>query len=258
MHQQIHTSKDRSRLERHSAERPRLAAWGLPLSLIALLAFLGAFFAVQALTAPRAQAANIATLSLETTPPAETHSDLLQVACGNIQSQGGQIILGASRVTAWHLLDHCETVPRAHYPQSDLAVLTLGDPGECRNAQLGEAVHFVGYPDLIARGDGLWDFNTRAEFDQGFIIREGVTVEWMNNGDPFPQYNVSIATATQVRPGYSGGPVLAQSDDRVVGMVQAVGTVDGNVQVSFMPVEDICQRLNELIAAEQSLEKADD
>ena len=181
--------------------------------------------------------------------------------CGDHYRQGTITQIGAAKVTAWHVLLDCKTKPRAAYPGNDLAVLELGDPGVCRNAAIGEAVIFVGYPAGEWRDDddGMQTLFPIMEIDRGQVVVATRDVRSFINETDWVSKESGVANAVKVRSGYSGGPVYSAEDGRVVGMTQAIraDAKDGHPRLmTFLPVESICTRLEGLLQAEADAEAA--
>ena len=149
-------------------------------------------------------------------------------------SKGTITQLGEASVTVAHWVD---TEICAHdyaigtiSSEADIAVLSTGDVGACRNVEPGEGLIYEGFP---AGPDAA-----SIERDEGEIVATGFSFEvrpgHMVNG-------LDVGTSSIVRVGYSGGPVYSAKDGRIVGII--VG--QNGKHTAFTPIETVCRIINE-------------
>lgn len=160
--------------------------------------------------------------------------------------------LGSAYVTANHWADHpaCRAAKlevARKFPVEDIAILQPGSPGECRDAEIGESVVFVGWPTRPAVAG--FPEEAALETDTGLVLAHDFPVA-MSNG--IVLFNTSTASSNKVRFGYSGGPVVSARDGRIVGIINAVGTREtGETYTAFTPVSRVCallERINEQVS----------
>lgn len=162
--------------------------------------------------------------------------------------------VGDAVVTAKHVIEACRGRLIPVYQsaaQTDFAILTLGQPGVCRDAEPGEGVVFAGYPGTRRIGGERLDAaNRRLETDTGVVDRKDVTVASLG-GSPISLRRIvglTASTSTAVRGGYSGGPVVSAVDGRVVGITNAAAT--DSTLAYFTPITLICDQIRKELARE--------
>lgn len=135
--------------------------------------------------------------------------------------EGAKTQIGEAWVTAGHVAEPCGY---DREPDMDLAILESGETGSCRNAEIGENVFLVGFPE--PEGD----------------VQRGVVIGETEIGGRM----MTVAMARGVRSGFSGGPAISTDDERITGIILSVGVErpDGFRPVIVLPVETICERIN--------------
>lgn len=208
------------------------------------IALIAAFVAVSCTTSPITEEA-----------PAEAANIVDAVVCETIRysgskpkvelSVGSEVRLGDAVVSVTHVVVGCNSDNyRAIYQNenTDIAIVQLGDPGECRNATIGEPVRYVGYPATYT--DGGWRVSPNGavdlEVDYGVVAEEDFsTYVLAPSGTRYIEMRgLTKASSTKVRGGYSGGAVLSEVDGRVVGLISASSS-DRSTTL-FAPIEDVC------------------
>lgn len=171
------------------------------------------------------------------------HKVHLKLCPGMRGGHGTVSNVGNARVTAAHVVGLCDPNPWDRVSKElDLAVLTDGDPGECRNAELGEPLIYAGYPGTSRSG---FPFETimdlRVEQDTGTLLieAEDVPIIDVRSKSIVIMKGMSRGSSTKTRGGYSGGTVMSAVDGRTVGIIVASG---GKGKATwFRPIETVCE-----------------
>lgn len=160
---------------------------------------------------------------------------------------GTTTVIGTAHVTAKHVVTGCEgTLPSVwSSPEGhDIAIVKYGDPGVCKDAEIGELLVFSGWPGSKLDGEPI--SNNRdfyLEVDTGVARESGMNVRV---GKPdFPYYedlkNVYRADTSRIRGGYSGGPVRSLRDGRIVGILNASSS--DRTLAFFTPISTVCKMI---------------
>jgi hypothetical protein len=123
-------------------------------------------------------------------------------------------------------------------PIDDIVVVTPGDPGICKDAELGESIVYLGYPGTAKNGDSLDMETIGMETDVGLVLHKNL--EGSAEGTALP--GIDVASSRWVRPGYSGGAVVSARDGRIVGIINAV---TGEGHTLFTPISRVCRLITE-------------
>lgn len=123
-------------------------------------------------------------------------------------------------------------------PVDDLAVIAPGDPGICKDAEVGESVIYLGYPGTTKNGDPLTIDTVGMETDVGLVTHKNLT----GRAGDVPLPGIDVASSRWVRPGYSGGAVVSARDGRIVGIINAI---TGEGQTLFTPITRVCRLIKE-------------
>lgn len=179
-----------------------------------------------------------------------------RVNCGppNRATIGTSTKVGDAVVTAKHVVTAC----RGRLPAvmqsgdfADYAILKAGSPGVCKDAEVGEAVLFAGYPatNAVTRKPLKEAFN-RLEMDAGVVTRKDVKVVSLDSQLLTVKVveGLTETTANTLRGGYSGGPVVSAVDGRVVGVTNAAAT--DSTLAYFTPITLICDQIRKELARE--------
>lgn len=153
-------------------------------------------------------------------PMASAQVDHFSCETSASRIDGAKTQIGEAWVTAGHVAAPCGL---DREPDMDLAIIQSGETGACRNAETGENVFLVGFPE--PEGD----------------IQRGVVMGETEIGGRI----MTVAMAKGVRSGFSGGPAISTDDERVTGIILSVGAErpDGFRPVVILPVQTICERL---------------
>jgi hypothetical protein len=176
---------------------------------------------------------------------------LLSCVKYGVHSVGTLTTVGVTQLTARHV---AETCPGLMYdaspkPAQDYTIVKAAPLPSCRDAQVGEAVLFTGYPGTDLQGNKPADpRQVRVETDRGVVLETNRTIAAINlDRDNFGFKQVegtTKATMTRVRPGYSGGSVISAEDGRLVGIINAIN--HNKKLVYFTPVSTICSKIEEI------------
>jgi hypothetical protein len=155
--------------------------------------------------------------------------------------------VGSAIVTAKHVVAACGG--NLDYAWSsddgdDIAIIQYGDPGECIDAYPGEHLVFLGYPGTDVYGLSIKeDEDLILESDVGITENSNISVSATSSTFPYVNYikGLTVAQATRVRPGYSGGPVMSAEDGRIVGIANAADR-DGSAMY-FTPISTVCKMI---------------
>lgn len=152
--------------------------------------------------------------------------------------------IGSAQVTAHHWAGGGACTPftqsYVHFPEYDISVVQAGDPGVCRDAELGEPLGYVGFPGTDLSGKPVTQ--SAVEGDTGFVLVKGGSITLGNRaGSPVVLQNVDFGFSTRVRPGYSGGVVVSLKDRRAVGIINGVGALT----TVFTPISTVCKLIKE-------------
>jgi hypothetical protein len=166
---------------------------------------------------------------------------------------GTSTAIGDAVVTAKHVISACKGLIGSEYSSGDyvdFSILTVGDPGICIDATLGEAVIFAGFPATRTNGNNYASADVVMEFDTGIVVDRDINVVSIGGLPPVLRRikGLTAATTTHVRGGYSGGPVVSAVDGRVVGITNAAAT-DGSFAY-FTPITLICDQIRKEQARE--------
>lgn len=123
-------------------------------------------------------------------------------------------------------------------PVDDLAVISPGDPGICKDAEVGESVVYLGYPGTAKDGTALTIDAVGMETDVGLVTHKNLTGR--AGGTTLP--GIDVASSRWVRPGYSGGAVVSARDGRIVGIINAI---TGEGATLFTPITRVCRLIKE-------------
>ncbi|MEL8055057.1 MAG: hypothetical protein AAGK66_02790 [Pseudomonadota bacterium] len=190
------------------------------------------------------------------------YADAWMTSCNGSFAQGTVTKIGDAEVTSLHNLGVCNDESGARFPDDDLVILKLGDPGTCQNAVAGEGVWVIGHPELEIEvyTTGGWGFLALQEISRGTVTIPSAPQRWHWLDGRTTRRNVGKASTDRTRRGYSGGPLISVLDGRIVGMHRSGhdGAIEGEARPSyFLPVEEICAHLRaELAKRETALEDA--
>lgn len=165
-----------------------------------------------------------------------------------MDTYGTKTKIGGAVVTAAHVVENCGGELEAEYSnaEQDLAILEYGNPGHCKNAELGEVIIMAGYPATYRNGRDKSHKNLPLEMEYGIVIQENMSVPMTNNNgvEPVEVYSepMSAAATVNARPGYSGGGVYSALDGRLVGIISAQS--GKGAVLWFIPIEDVCDKLD--------------
>jgi len=171
------------------------------------------------------------------------HKVHLKLCPGMRGSIGSLSSIGDARVTNAHVVAGCAPNPWDRVSKSkDLAVVTDGDPGVCRNAELGEPLVYAGFPGTNTNGIPFRSYqDLKLEQDEGTLTVSSEDVPLINPRTLEVQLvkNLSRGSSTYTRGGYSGGSVISKRDGRTVGIIVASGY--GGKVTWFQPIETVCE-----------------
>lgn len=190
------------------------------------------------------------------------YADAWMTSCNGTFAQGTVTKIGDAEVTSLHILEVCNDESVARFPNDDLAILKLGDPGTCRNAVAGEGVWVIGHPttEIENYTSGGWGFLALKEISRGTVTIPSAPQRWHWLDGRTTRRNVGKASTEATRRGYSGGPLISVLDGRIIGMHRSGhgGAIEGEARPSyFLPVEEICAHIRaELAKRETALEDA--
>lgn len=123
-------------------------------------------------------------------------------------------------------------------PSDDITVLSVGEPGICKDAVDGESIVYLGYPGTSKAGLPLNLEELALETDVGLVKAKAVDA----TADGEPLLDVDAGSSRWVRPGYSGGPVVSARDGRIVGIINAI---NGEGMTFFTPISRVCRLIEE-------------
>jgi hypothetical protein len=155
--------------------------------------------------------------------------------------------IGDAVVTAKHVVIGCkgkiEPAWSSSKPTNDISIITYGDPGVCKDAQVGDRLVYLGFPGRGENGSVRHGpVQLIQEKDFGKVVELDVSIIAASHSKPYIRTleGMTRAVHTRVRPGYSGGPVFSAKDGRIVGIVNAIANGDGEHSAYFTPISKVC------------------